>query len=72
MLATGVHKEYMIGEHARCLYKMSQALAQEPGGEVEARQFLDDAVEMYSARVRDGNTNPTEEDYDKLVYCIWR
>ncbi|KAK3379097.1 hypothetical protein B0T24DRAFT_610704 [Lasiosphaeria ovina] len=72
MIVTLIHKEYMAGEHARCLYKLSQALFQEPGREAESRQLLREAEELYFSLAGDANQNPSEEDYDSLVYCLWR
>jgi len=36
MVVTYIHKDYMVGEHARCLYKLSQASYQDVGKELEA------------------------------------
>lgn len=50
MVVTSVRKEVMIGEHARCLYKMSEILQQIPGRELEADRYLKEAEELHWQR----------------------
>jgi len=77
--------EFMIGEHARCLFKMSEALYQVPGREAEADRLLKEAEELYWKKVGclesvdEKATNfeirqraVTEEEYDSLVFVAWR
>lgn len=72
MIVTFIHQDYMVGEHARCLYKPSQALEQEIGKELEAMNMLRTAEELYFSRAENPKPSPTEDDYDSLEYCIWR
>ncbi|KAH8714838.1 P-loop containing nucleoside triphosphate hydrolase protein [Phaeosphaeriaceae sp. PMI808] len=72
MAVTYIHKEHMVGEHARCLYKLSQALHQLGGRELEADNMLQDAEGLYFTRSENQGKAPTEEDYDRLVYVLWR
>lgn len=76
----------MAGEHARCLYKMSEILYQVPGRELEADQYLRQAEELYKKRAGQpelktednrvlgvGITEGRKEaDYDALVFVYWR
>jgi hypothetical protein len=62
----------MVGEHARCLYKLSQALYQDVGKEVKADEILREAEELYFTRAENLGRSPTEDEYDQLVYVIWR
>ncbi|KAJ8132115.1 hypothetical protein O1611_g1504 [Lasiodiplodia mahajangana] len=57
---------YMVGEHARCLYKLSQALSRENGREAEAEGMLQEAESLYFSRATDQGRTPTEIDYDGL------
>lgn len=72
MFATAIHKTSMPGDHARCLFKWSQALSHEAGRETEADQALREAEELYASRAEAPSANPTEENYDSLVYLLWR
>lgn len=86
MTVTSIHKETMVGEHARCLFKMSEALYQVPGREVDADKLLKEAEDMYWKRVGRPKTTGdsrggvegqedrpvAEVDYDSLVFLLWR
>jgi vacuolar-type H+-ATPase subunit H len=86
MVVTSLHKENMMGEHARCLFKMSEALYQVPGKELQADRFLKEAEELYWQRVGEPEhvaeedqaeyetplRELKEDDYDNLVYMEWR
>ncbi len=72
LVVTGIHKKYMVGEHARCLYKLSQAFYQDIGKELEAETILQEAEGLYFTRSEDQGRAPTEEDYDRLVHLRWR
>lgn len=41
----------MVGEHARCLYKMSQILHKIPGRRFEADMYLRRAKQLYKKRM---------------------
>ena len=78
-VVTDMHKDTMIGEHARYLFKLSQLQREEsePGSEPDTT--LERAVQAYRAYyarpgVRTSNfvEHPEEEDFDNLVYCLWR
>lgn len=86
MTVTSVRQEIMVGEHARCLYKMSEILYQIPGRELEADQCLRHAEELYRKRVGQPELSTEadqadqtalkegrkEADYDALVFVHWR
>ncbi|EXF75842.1 hypothetical protein CFIO01_07877 [Colletotrichum fioriniae PJ7] len=86
MAITSLRKDIQVGEHARCLYKLSEALYQIPGRELEADGLLKEAEELYWKRVEKPKgvseedhaeyevpqIHPQEEDYDSLVYMLWR
>lgn len=72
LVVTNIHKSYMVGEHARCLYKLSQALYQDDGKDLEADMMLQEAESLYFSRSEDQGRTPAEDDYDGLVYLHWR
>lgn len=73
MVITNLHRADMVGEHARCLYKLSQALYGEDGKEDEAEALLQEAEALYFSRAeKNQGKTPTEKDYDGLVQLRWR
>jgi len=62
----------MISEHARCLYKLSQALYQDEGKEVKADEILREAEELYFTKAENLGRSPTEAEYDQLIYVLRR
>ncbi|KAK1720838.1 Tetratricopeptide-like helical [Colletotrichum lupini] len=86
MAITSLRKDIQVGEHARCLHKLSEALYQISGRELEADRLLKDAEELYWKRIEKlrgvseedhaeyevPQIHPQEEDYDSLVYMLWR
>ncbi|KAI3544432.1 hypothetical protein CSPX01_05557 [Colletotrichum filicis] len=86
MAITSLRKDIQVGEHARCLHKLSEALYQISGRELEADRLLKDAEELYWKRIEKPRgvseedhaeyevpqIHPQEEDYDCLVYMLWR
>ncbi|RSL84309.1 hypothetical protein CEP51_004011 [Fusarium floridanum] len=72
LVVTNIHKNYMVGEHARCLYKLSQAFYQDVGKEMEAETMLQEAETLYFSRRGGRKGAPTEQDYDGLVHLRWR
>ncbi|KAK1531177.1 hypothetical protein CPAR01_10826 [Colletotrichum paranaense] len=86
MAITSLRKDIQVGEHARCLHKLSEALYQISGRELEADRLLKDAEELYWKRIEKARgvseedhaeyevpqIHPQAEDYDSLVYMLWR
>jgi hypothetical protein len=66
---TDLHKGLMVGEHARSLFKLSEAL-RDPS-EQEAVEMRDEAERMLRSR-RPGALGEGAEEYDELVYIVWR
>jgi hypothetical protein len=62
----------MIGEHARALFRLSEALQQCPGGEEESRQVKEEAKRLLKIRSPDAVDTEIEKVYDNLVYILWR
>lgn len=73
----------MVGKHARCLFKISETLYQIPGKELEADRLLKQAEDLYWKRVGKPELKDnaeyeiplrevTEDDYDALVFLLWR
>ncbi len=62
----------MMAEHARVLFKLSEALEQEPRHGEEAQLMREEAERLL--RLRDPNaTNPGSEcTYDSLILIEWR
>ncbi|PGH27214.1 hypothetical protein AJ80_01171 [Polytolypa hystricis UAMH7299] len=69
---TKFHSNVMPVEHARGLFKLSEALLQDPYDSEEARGFRDEP-ELYLLR-RDQKAVKfgREEDYDQWVPIFWR
>ncbi|KXH65594.1 hypothetical protein CSAL01_03236 [Colletotrichum salicis] len=86
MAITTLRKDVQAGEHVRSLYKLSEALYQILGRELEADRLLKEAEELYWKRVEEAKAvseedhgeyevpqmHPQEQDYDSLVYMLWR
>lgn len=68
-----MRKHNMIAEHARCLFKLSEALEQEPGCEVEARSTREEAERLLKQRAPSLDLDPSKEaSYDSLIEVMWR
>ncbi len=72
MVATERHKTKMVAEHARTLFKLSEALTQEPRGEPEASKLRDEAERLLLSRDPVANNPGLEKAYDDLVCILWR
>lgn len=75
MAVTCRRQEIMVGEHARCLFKMSEVVSRVPGRELEADRMLTEAENLYCSRMSQPEsrlTTLTEDDYDALVFLFWR
>jgi hypothetical protein len=59
-------------EHARTLYKLSEALTQEPRGEDEAVLLRDEAEKFLLLRDPNAKKTESEKTYDDLVCILWR
>lgn len=71
-VVTDMRKGNMIAEHAICIFKLSEALQQEPRGETEAGMLREEA-ERILRTCNPGATSPgLERTYDDLVNILWR
>ena len=72
LLVTSIHRTNLKAEHARCMFKLSEALQQELGHEEES-QFLWDQAERLLYECAPNAPNPgLEKSYDDLVNLYWR
>lgn len=62
----------MIAEHARCLFKLSEALQQEPREKEEADKLRCEAEHLLYKRDPGAKDPGLEKTYDMLVNIIWR
>ena len=63
----------MVAEHARGLFKLSEALKEEPRCEDEARDTREEAERLLEQRAPDLDQDAGKEStYDKLVEITWR
>lgn len=63
----------MSAEHARCLFKLSEALEQEPRYESEARSAREEAERLLKQRAPTLDLDPSKESsYDSLIEVTWR
>ncbi|KAL5330147.1 hypothetical protein ACEPPN_003672 [Leptodophora sp. 'Broadleaf-Isolate-01'] len=71
---TNVHKKSMPIEHARALFKLSEALIQENynGNEEEARRLREEAESYLREREPNASDSGTEDAYDRFVPIFWR
>lgn len=71
---TKFHAKVMPVEHARCLFKLSEALAQDGyAGHAEEGRGLRDEAEMFLSRRDPQATEFGKEDcYDVFVPIFWR
>lgn len=59
-------------EHARSLFKLSQALAKEPGGEEESARFRGESTRLLPSRSPQAKDTDLEKTYDDMVFIWWR
>lgn len=64
MKVTGDRQNFMVGQHARCLYKMSEILYQLPGRKLDANRYLRQAEELYQRR---GQPERSSVEADNLL-----
>jgi hypothetical protein len=62
----------MVAEHMRVLFKLSEALEQEPRGGEEARKLRDQAEGLLRRRAPHAGDPGREGTYDSLVCISWR
>lgn len=72
MVVTERHKVTMIADHARTLFKLSEALVQEERAEQEAYKLRDDAERLLLMRNPKAKSPGLEKTYDDLVCILWR
>ncbi|KAI1737183.1 hypothetical protein F4680DRAFT_460693 [Xylaria scruposa] len=69
---TDMRKSQMVAEHMRCLFKLSEALEQEPRDEGEAWRLRETAEKLLRQRAPDVKDSGLENTYDHLVNILWR
>ncbi|KAK0610364.1 hypothetical protein B0T17DRAFT_499972 [Bombardia bombarda] len=69
---TKKRKTEMVAEHMRGLFKLSEALEQEPRYAEEARATRDEAESLLRQLVPDASNAGKESTYDSLVCILWR
>ena len=61
----------MIAEHARCLFKLSEALGQKIRDQSEARKLREEAKHLLLERNPNARDTGLESTYDSLIYILW-
>lgn len=61
-----------IGEHARVMFKLSEALEQEPGEDAAAATFHTEAQKLLRQRLPDSQQPGFQATYDDLTSILWR
>ncbi|KAF2009002.1 hypothetical protein BU24DRAFT_468404 [Aaosphaeria arxii CBS 175.79] len=69
---TRPQRHIMTAEHARVSFKLSQALAQDPRRESEARSMRDQAERLLRERAPEAGAADWESTYDSLIVLDWR
>ncbi|KAG8629357.1 hypothetical protein KVT40_003222 [Elsinoe batatas] len=72
LVVTSKRKDILVPEHARVLFKLSEALEQEKGEERQAQSLREEAERMLRQRVPDTKDAGRIETYDNLVGVMWR
>jgi hypothetical protein len=72
MVVTERHKTVMVAEHARTLFKLSEALVQDSRGEPESSKLRDEAERHLLLRDPKVKNAGLEKTYDDLVCILWR
>ena len=73
MALTSMHKNKLLAEHARCVFKLSEALEQEPRFEKEAGKLREEAERLLRQCDPGGKEEPgIEGTYDALIDIKWR
>ncbi|KAF2259245.1 NB-ARC and TPR domain protein [Lojkania enalia] len=72
LVVTEMRKHNMVAEHMRCLFKLSEALEQEPREVDEARRLREDAEYLLRRRAPNAGNPGLASTYDSLVNILWR
>jgi tetratricopeptide (TPR) repeat protein len=84
LMIAALRRNIMMGQYARVLYKLSEALQRDPESQVEAEEKRDQAMQiLMKARPQRGvsseylgqsekNEDCSEATYDELIYVLWR
>lgn len=67
-----MRKHNMVAEHMRVLFKLSEALEQDPRRETEASKMREDAEALLYQRVPNAGPPGLESTYDSLIVLDWR
>jgi hypothetical protein len=59
-------------EHARTLFKLSEALAQDPRGELKSISLRDESERLIVSRDSEMKDIGSEKYFDDLVFIWWR
>lgn len=72
MVVTERHKTKMVADHARTLFKLSEALMQEPRSHEEAYRLREAAERLIRLRDPKVKGPGLEKTYDDYVCILWR
>lgn len=72
LTVTSMHKESMVAEHARSVFKLAEALEQEPREKAEAERLRDEAERLLRVREPKVKESGLERTYDELISVSWR
>lgn len=67
-----MRKHNMLAEHIRVLFKLSEALEQEPRSQSEASTMREDAEALLHQRAPNAGSPGLESTYDSLIVLDWR
>ena len=62
----------MPAEHARSLFKLSEALAKGPGEREESARLREESTRLLLLRSPQATDTDSEKTYDDLVFIWWR
>ena len=71
-MLTERRKVLMKAEYARCLFKLSEALQQEPRRLKEADKLRDEAEGLLRKLMPRAQHFGLENEYDSQIYILWR
>ncbi|KAH8587882.1 hypothetical protein B0O99DRAFT_694027 [Bisporella sp. PMI_857] len=72
LAVTEIQEATLIAEHARCIFKLSEVLEQDPRGELEARSLREEAESLLLVRNPSATILGSDNAYDSLVNILWR
>lgn len=72
MALTSMRKTTLLAEHARCMFKLSEALEQEPREAKEASGLREEAERLLRQRDPGAKEPGLESTYDALIDIKWR